>query len=204
MAGQPGSHDWWAMRCNLITTRSMEFERDGYDAARTVRGNLGLDGQPIGDITRVAAELDITVATESPAAISDRMVVVGGSASRATTMVLANIRTTTRWGRRFELARALGHLLLDPLRGEAIGAASGPQAMASRRRRSGAFAAEFLLPSAALAEASEGVLDRIAEGTRFRDLLDRFGVGANTAAFHLWNQGLLSSSEVRDDLIASV
>jgi len=75
--------------------------------------------------------------------------------------------------------------------------------MASRRRRSGAFAAEFLLPTSALQEASKGVLDGITEGTSFADLLDRFGVGANAAAFQLWNQGFLSSTETRDDLIAS-
>lgn len=119
-------------------------------------------------------------------------------------MVLANGRTATPWGRRFELARALGHLLLDQVRGEAIGAASGPQAVGSRRRRAGAFAAEILIPTAALEEASDGVLDGIIEGQRFGQLLERFGVGANTAAFHLWNQGFLSSTEVRDDLIASV
>jgi hypothetical protein len=203
-ADQPGGHDWWDMRQKLIPTPGTQFEQEGYDAAQTVRSLLGFDAQPITDVENLARGLDLQIATESPAADADRMVVAGGADGRATTMVLANARTLTAWGRRFEIARALGHLLLDPLRGEAIGAASGPQAMASRRRRSGAFAAEFLLPTAALAEASYGVLDGITEGARFAQLLERFGVGANTAAFHLWNQGFLSSSEIRDDLIASV
>jgi hypothetical protein len=48
------------------------------------------------------------------------------------------------------------------------------------------------------------MLDGILEGNRFAQLLDRFGVGASAAAFQLWNQHLLSSTEIRDDLIASV
>lgn len=151
----------------------------------------------------LAHELGVQIAADSPAADADRMVVAGSAGSQAMTMVLANSRTVTPWGRRFEVTRALGHLLLDPIRGDAIGAASGPEAMATRGRRSGAFAAEFLLPSSALAEASYGVLDGLAEAERFPELLERFGVGATTAAFHLWNQGFLSSPEVRDDLIAS-
>jgi hypothetical protein len=200
---RPEGHDWWTMRNRLVATQTNELE-GGYDAAQTARSLLDLDGQPIDDVQGIAQELDIDVAAESPMAARDRMLVVGQSAGQATTMVLENERTSTPWGRRFELARALGHLLLDPLRGNAIGAASGPHAMASRRRRSGAFAAEFLLPSTALTDASDGALDGIAEGTRFADLLGRFGVGAHTAAFHLWNQGLLSSPELREDLIASV
>jgi len=66
------------------------------------------------------------------------------------------------------------------------------------------FAAEILLPTSASEEASEGVLDGIVEGQLFAQLLERFSVGANTAAFHRWNQGILSSTEVRDDLVASI
>jgi len=198
---QSAAHDWWKLRRKLIASGT-SFEQEGYDGARTVRNLLGLDGQPIPDVENLLSELDITVARESPAADADRMVVVGDAASQALTMVLANVRTATPWGRRFELARALGHLVLDPLRGEAIGAASGPHAVSSRRRRSGAFAAEFLLPTPALEEASHGVLDGIAEGGRFAELLERYGVGASTAAFQLWNQRFVSSAEIRDDLIA--
>lgn len=202
-ADRAGNQDWWALRQKLVAT-GVELERDGYDAAQAVRSLLDLDGQPVVDVQRLARGLDVQLATESLASASDRMLVVGGQSTQATLMVLSGPRTETDWGARFEVARGLGHLVLDPLRGDAVGAASGPQAMATRRRRSGAFAAEFLLPSAALVEASDGALDGISEGTRFPDLLRRFGVGAHTAAFHLWNQGLLSSAEVRDDLIASV
>lgn len=203
IAGKPGSHDWWNLRRRLIAPAGVHFEAEGNDAARTVRDLLGFDAQPIEDVAGLAGGLGIEVANESPEARGDRMVVAGSAAGSAVTMILSNARTATRWGRRFEVVRAVGHLLQDPIRGEVIGAASGPQAMTSRRRRSGAFAAEFLLPTDALMEASNGVLDGITEGGRFGEMLEHFGVGAQTAAFQLWNQGLLSSADVRDDLIAS-
>lgn len=200
---QPANREWWNLRQQLFPAPGQSFESDGYSGAQAARGLLGLDGQPIDDLEDLLQNVDVDVCAESPSAYSDRMVVAGTVSGRAITMILANARTATPWGRRFELARALGHLLLDQVRGEAIGAASGSQAVASRRRRAGAFAAEILLPTSALKEASEGVLDGILEGDRFAQLLKRFGVGASTAAFHLWNQHLLSSTEVRDDLIAS-
>lgn len=203
-AARPAGHGWWDLRQHLVPGPGTSFESDGYDGAQAARKVLGLDGQPIDDVESLLRSVDVEVSVESPAADVDRMLVAGTVSGRAITMVLANARTATPWGRRFELARALGHLLLDQVRGEAIGAASGPQAVASRRRRAGAFAAEILLPTSALEEASDGVLDGIAEGKRFAQLLERFGVGASTAAFQLWNQGFLSSAEVRDDLTASV
>lgn len=202
-AHEQGDHGWWKLRQHLVRGPGRSFESDGYDGAQAARNALGLDGQPIADVESLLRGLHVEVYGETPPADTDRMLVAGTASGSAITMLFANVRTATPWGRRFELARALGHLLLDQVRGEAIGAASGLQAVASRRRRAGAFAAEILLPTSALEVASDGVLDGIADGQRFGQLLERFGVGANTAAYHLWNRGLLSSAEVRDDLIAS-
>jgi Zn-dependent peptidase ImmA (M78 family) len=95
----------------------------------------------------------------------------------------------------------LGHALLDPLRADAFGAASTRWAQETRRRRSGAFAAELLLPASALEEASHGHLDGVyADGT-FVKLLERYNVGARTAAHQLYNNGWLSSTSLRDELI---
>lgn len=204
MATRPAPHGWWDLRQQLIPAPGKSFESDGYDGAKATRNLLSLDGQPIDDFESLLRSINVEVSAESPPANADRMVVAGAASSPAITMVLSNPRTATPWGRRFELARALGHLLLDQVRGDAIGAASGPQAVASRRRRARAFAAEVLLPTSALEEASNGILDGIVEGQRFAQLLERFGVGANTAAFQLWNQRFLSSTEIRDDLVASV
>jgi hypothetical protein len=202
-AEDPTGGSWLDLRDHLVSPAGASFEDDGYQGAQTTRGLMGLDGQPIVDVDRLVRSVGVQIASESPEA-QDRMVVAGRISGGATAMLLSNARTSTSWGRRFELARALGHLLLDPPRGGSIGAASGPRALASRRRRAGAFAAEMLLPTSALREASGGVLDGVTEGAHFRELLERFGVGATTAAYHFWNQGFLSTPEVRDDLIASV
>ena len=109
-------------------------------------------------------------------------------------------RTATPWGERFELARALGHLLMDSCRTDALGAASTTFAQPWARRCSGAFAAEFLLPSEHLFERFEE-LDSGAGRDVFPSLLNDYGIGARTAAFQLWNLGLLSNHRVRDELI---
>ena len=96
--------------------------------------------------------------------------------------------------------RALGHLLMDPYRQGTLGAASTAFAQPWTRRRAGTFAAEFLLPIEALKEDSQS-LDSYSEPERFERILETYGVGSQTAAFHLWNHGLLSSTRIRDELI---
>jgi hypothetical protein len=100
----------------------------------------------------------------------------------------------------FEEARALGHALLDPLRGEVLGAAATRWTQSVRRRRSGAFAAELLLPESALVEASGGHLDGVCEDQTFTKLIERYGVGATTAAWQLYNHKLVSP-QARDEII---
>ena len=56
------------------------------------------------------------------------------------------------------------------------------------------------MPSEALHEDARS-LDSFVLPEKFEQILDRFGVGATTAAYHLWNRGLLSSADVRDHLI---
>ncbi len=130
----------------------------------------------------------------------ERMLVGSRKGVGAAVVINRTPRTDTQWGRRFESARALGHLFTDSYREDAIGAAATPFAQPRARRRSGAFAAEFLLPSGALLE-EVGALDSAAQPEKFRRILERYGVGARTAAFQLWNHGLLSSPSVRDELI---
>jgi len=69
-----------------------------------------------------------------------------------------------------------------------------------RRRRSGAFAAELLLPETALIEASGGHLDGACGDQTFTRLIERYGVGATTAAWQLYNHQLVSP-QGRDELI---
>ncbi|MFN2467678.1 MAG: ImmA/IrrE family metallo-endopeptidase [Gaiellaceae bacterium] len=176
-------------------------EAAGQLAAIELRGHAGLDGQPVEDHAALLAEFGLLYEHSSVEGHHDRMIVGTREEGTPIAVTLSTPRTSRSWGQRFEAVRALGHLLLDPLREGAIGAASGPFAQETRRRRSGAFAAELLLPEAALGEASHGQLDGAAETGQFEALLERYGVGASVAAYQLWNRGWLSSPEVRDELI---
>lgn len=203
-AMRPDDRPWSELRRRLVTAGGASFEEDGYDGAQGLRTVLDLNGGPIGEMEDLLGDLSIRIEENAPHGETDRMLVAGDLTGNAVLMIFDNERTRYPWARRFEMARALGHLLLDPVRGTAIGAASGPRGMATRRRRAGAFAAEMLLPTVALRRASAGLLDGILQGDRFETLLSDYGVGSTTAANQLWNQGLISSTEVRDELIASV
>lgn len=176
-------------------------EEEGYQAARAVRAELGCNGEPISDLQRLFDHFGVALTFGTTHSVGERLVVAGLDKGRAAARVLKTPRTGTDWGRRFEEARALGHLLLNPLRGGSVGAASSDYAQEWRRRRSGAFAAELLLPSDALEQASGGVLDGICADRRFENLLERYGVGARTAAHQLYNQRWLSSESVREELL---
>jgi hypothetical protein len=176
-------------------------EREGQLAAQAVRATLSLDGQPIPDVPSVLLKFGVELRDNTLVTGEERMIAAAVADGRPVATVLRAPRTGTAWGQRFEEARALGHLLLDTLREGAIGAASTRYSQAQRRRRSGAFAAELLIPSTALEVAGSGHLDDAADPETFQDLLQRFGVGARTAANRLYDHRLLSSESVRDDLI---
>ncbi len=110
---------WRGMR-SLVddATRAARDEREaGSFAAYAVRRALDMNGQAIGDVGQLAEECGLRHENLNESGGKDRMVVAlresGGLASRA----FRTPRTSVEWGRRFETARALGHVLLDPLRG---------------------------------------------------------------------------------------
>lgn len=175
-------------------------ESSGYQAARAVRHHLCLDGKPIDDVEEQLKELGAEVIDSGVECLRERMLVGARRGLGAAVVINRTPRTGTPWGRRFESARGLGHLLLDSYREDALGAASSTFAQPWARRRSGAFAAELLLPMEALLN-DAGHLDSAAQAETFKGIMERHGVGARTAAFQLWNHGLLSSSQVRDELI---
>lgn len=176
-------------------------ESAGHEAAKVIRSQMGFNGTPIPDMAAVVERVGVTLADVDMDLNGARMVAGYRSHGGAVAMLLRSKSTEVDWGRRFEQARALGRLLTDPMRGSALGAASSPYSSELRRRRSGAFAAELLLPEEALVKLTGGVVDRAADAEVFEHVMSRFGVGARTAAQQLWNVGLLSSTDVRDELI---
>jgi hypothetical protein len=190
-----------ARTCALDAARAGEnAERRGQLAALAMRHALALDGQPIKSMVDVLGELGIAARMSTVETSHEHMLVVAERGHAPAVTILQTIQTTKRWGQRFEEARALGHALLDQLRGDVLGAAATRWTQSLRRRGSGAFAAELLLPESVLVDASRGHLDGIREGRTFTDLIDRYGVGAKTAAWQLYNHKLVSP-QVRDELI---
>ncbi len=175
-------------------------ETSGYLAARGLRSRVGLKGQPIGFVEEQLEEFGIRLIDSGAECTQERMLAGSRRGCGAVAIINRTPRTSTPWGKRFEAIRALGHLLMDPYREDTLGVASTAFAQPWARRRAGAFTAEFLLPSETLQEEAHS-LDSYAETGRFEFLLDRYGVGARTAAYHLWNHGFLSSARIRDDLI---
>jgi Zn-dependent peptidase ImmA (M78 family) len=177
-------------------------EDAGQRAAHALREALGLDSREVRDERPLVEDLGVAVVEHAGTIADTRMLAAASLDGAAFVDILPTPRTRTQWGKRFEIVRGLGHVLLDPTRGRVVGAASsGGFAQESRRRRAGAFAAEFLLPNEALSEASQGQLDGATDPRVFESVLQRYRVGARTAAMQLWNRGWLSSEAVRDDLI---
>lgn len=173
-------------------------EQAGQLAAWAVRRALALDGQPIDCTQDVLDRLGLTARTSHIETSHEHMLVVAARRRAPAVTILQTIQTRKRWGQRFEQARALGHALLDPLRGEVLGAAATLWTQSVRRRRSGAFAAELLLPESALVEASGGHLDGVCADETFTNLVARYGVGATTAAWQLYNHKLVSPQVCRE------
>ena len=176
-------------------------EAQGQLAALALRAELDRGAEPLPDVPEVLGRLGVRVRKSALSAREERMLVAVTRDGAPCVTVLSTLRTETAWGGRFEEARGLGHCLLDPLHDGAAGAASTPYAQDRRRRRSGAFAAELLLPEAAFEAASGNVLDGAREPGAFEALLMKYGVGARTAAYQLFNHGWLSTTTVRDELI---
>jgi len=176
-------------------------EDSGQLAAQEVRQRLSLDGRPAPDLDHLLPDLGIDVRDSGVECTNERMLVGARADGGASVVINKTPRTEVSWGRRFELARALGHLLLNSFREGALGSASSSYSQPWMRRTSGAFAAEFLFPTGELHARGLGELDAAADPSVFKELLNEFGVGARTAAFQLWNRGLVSSAQIRDDLI---
>jgi hypothetical protein len=180
-------------------------EEQGQAAARLMRQDYGLDGQPLTDPRRLLEPCEIEVQDRLDMSTTHDHSVAGGHAEGFGKVILFNSPQTRKpWARRMELFRAVGHLLLDAgPESQAVGAGSSSRSVGPRRRRSGAFAAELLLPQDTIRERTGGVLDEAARPEIFESLMADYQVGAQTAAWQCYNAGFLSSREVVQELIAT-
>ncbi len=176
-------------------------EQAGNEAARYFREKRGLDGKPLKtSMLREEVEQLATLKEQDSESRHNSFALGARHSGSAIVILLRNERTKKEWAERMELGRALGHLLLDPETQEGtMGAASSTVATGVRRRRSGAFAAELMLPEEGCRRILAG--RDASDPQAFQLLLDEFRVGARTAAYQLWNLRLLPSPESRDALI---
>jgi len=185
----------------LQSGTSCTHEEQGKDAARWKRHRLGLDGDPLSTVELIRHVENLAHIEKSAAGGESNRTAVGARKDGSAVVVLFDgERMRHDWVRRMELARAAGHLLLDGMTpAGALGAGSSRMSSGPRRRRSGAFAAEFLMPESGVRKLLGG--RAASEPACFKELMSVFGIGARTAAYHLWNAGILESPEVRDELI---
>lgn len=177
-------------------------EEQGHQVARLFRRELGLDGRPLPDLRdlfREGFEIDL----EEAGIDSERDHMLAGAHAEGIgkIVLLRSPQTQFPWARNMEALRGAGHLLLDRPNHGTVGAGSSNRTIGPRRRRSGAFAAEMLLPYEVVRERSGGILDEAARPEIFQSFMAEYGVGAQTAAWQCYNAGLLSSREVVEELI---
>ncbi len=179
-------------------------EEQGYEAAYVIRRSLGLDGRALDEPAEfLQAYFDIEVEDRPDLRTNyDHCVAGAHRDGHGRIILLSSSQTSRPWSRRMEILRGMGHLLLDASPScQALGAGSSTRAVGPRRRRSGTFAAEMLLPRDALRQRSGGVLDAVVAPEIFPELMAEYGVGARMAAWQCWNANLLSSRDVVEDLI---
>ena len=147
--------------------------RVGYEWARKLRLELGLDGRPLPTTATLAEALDededllheamqpVELLTETP--LVDGVVTVNDDRSASFAF-----RQPNEQNRRFSFCRALAELLSSRGSGALI-----TQSSSERQQRSRAFAAEFLAPSHSL---QERVTRSVINGDDIDDLAEEFGV----------------------------
>lgn len=159
--------------------------REGYEAARALRSDLSLDGEPLSDFSAIARALDVP-AGELEQAIGCRPGlslidgVVGFNERQSPGFV---VRSVADEAKRFTFCRELFEYLSVPDGSPLI----VTRARTERQKRNRAFAAEFLLPSEFLRERVD--TDRIGSEV-VDDIASTFGVSWAVVVHQLENHGI--------------
>ena len=164
----------------------------GYDWARKLRLELGLNGRPLPTMATLAEALgedeDLLHEAMQPAELLTETPLVDGlvtvnddrSASFA-------FRQTHEQSRRFSFCRALAELLTARGSGALV-----TQSSSERQQRNRAFAAEFLAPSHSL---QERVTNPVVNGDDIDELAEEFGVSGFVVKHQLDNHGIAHLSD---------
>ena len=145
----------------------------GYDWARKLRRELGLDGQPLSTMTTLADALGereelLHKATQHAVSLTSAPLVDGVVALNDDQSASFAFRQPSEQSRRFSFCRALAEILTSPRSSALL-----TRAHSARQQRNRAFAAEFLAPSLSL---KERVPRLVVDGEEIDDLANEFGV----------------------------
>ena len=158
----------------------------GYELARRARREFGLNGELIATTADLAEAIGHDVATLRQATKPVRP--LGALASidgvvrpQDSESVSFGLRDAPETSRRFLFCRALGEALTTSTD------ALLTRANTERQQRNRAFAAEFLAPSASLAER---IFDEFVDQDRIADLADEFGVSSYVIGHQIENHGI--------------
>ena len=147
--------------------------RVGSECARKLRIDLGLDGQPLSTISKLAAVLEedenLVEEATRPVQFLTKTPMVGGliavNDDQSTSFAL---RQSNNQGRRFSFCRGLSEVLAYPWSDALI-----TDSHSERQQRNRAFAAEFLAPSFSL---QRRINSQVVDDEEIDDLSQEFGV----------------------------
>lgn len=194
--------------------------RQGYRLADRLRTDLGLGGDPLGDL-RVLCEMQLGIAVSrarfvTPALRAASILDADRSAAAAVLSSVDPELTSNPRLLRVCLAHELCHLLFDPVREgsvqialddrDTVGRSAKPSSVVLQESRAKGFAAEFLIPwqgvAAMLGERPDATTDAVEARRRVERVREHFQTSWEIAALHLGNLGWIErrlASDLRKD-----
>lgn len=168
--------------------------QQGYELAAIVRDELGLGKQPILEMSSLLNRLDVRLDDPVPTNLF-RTAILGPQMGEAHLLRSSqNPRMNKLPSARFAVFAALGRLLWSQGAGAGtmVSGAHGDYSRLLQTQRANAFAAEFLLPEAALAARSKRQLSE----AEILDLAEEYTVSRSAARWHAYNRGYFESTRV--------
>ncbi len=188
----------------LATPLQYPYHRDGYELARRVRAQLGLNDDPAPNLHLLVPErFDIEIAHEDLDTARLRAAALVRSDAEA--IVLNDQVERDRVLHRRSIAHELCHILFDQRRAPIGAVLEGKEDSEPHETRANAFAAEFLVPEGGLISLV-GMPDRIRDAAAAVDLVRsvsaHFSAPTELVANHLVNNGYVAKP-LREDIIAA-
>lgn len=185
------------LRCfeaNLVLPSGSPPHEQGYSLAEQFREALDNPAEPL-DVEALLQKIGVDVDDVDLGDPSvDGATVWTGDHGPVILVNARGHRTEAPWARRMTLAHELCHLLVDRSVATELMVASTPWAPPELERRANAFAAELLLPKAAILRVAGDAVRRGWVGRETRDqLMERFGVGSLVCDHQLENRLAIDS-----------